>query len=160
MRYFYRSKQYPNLASHKGYDDDLCHGDVTLHLQHQPHSLSRAERRRILQIKRRTEDAVEQRLHELSEQKHEESIRKLVKASEHDASNNHRFTGVKFNTATFCNFCHKKIWFKSGFKCDACHMICHKKCTDKCQAQTTCSKYALVDLLMLLRSGKIHVHVF
>ena len=138
--YFFRSKQYPSLATHKGYDDDLCHGDVTLHLQHQPRSLSRVERRRILQIKRRTEDAVEQRLHEINEQKHEDSIRKLVKLNERETSSNHRFISIKFTAATFCNFCNKKIWFKSGFKCEACHMVCHKKCTDKCQAQTTCSK--------------------
>ena len=57
-----------------------------------------------------------------------------------EAVSNHRFVNIKFSGATFCNFCHKKIWFKSGVKCETCELICHKKCTDKCQTQTKCSK--------------------
>ena len=74
-----RVKQYPALSTHKGYDDALCHGDVTLSFQHSSQSLSSDERRKILQIKRKTEDTVDQRLQEAADKAPVEAIKKLIK---------------------------------------------------------------------------------
>ena len=74
-----RVKQYPTLATHKGYDDSLCHGDVTLSFQHRSQSVTSAERRKLLLIKRKAEDAAEQRLVEETQRRQQDVIRTRLK---------------------------------------------------------------------------------
>ena len=74
----HRVKQYPALATHKGYDDDLCHGDVTLSFIHNTKSLSRVERKKILQIKRKTEEAASQKAQEATDGKTEALLTRLA----------------------------------------------------------------------------------
>ena len=40
-----------------------------------------------------------------------------------------------------------KIWFKSAFQCSLCPMVCHKKCVERCQLTTNCSRVKYVHTL-------------
>lgn len=43
--------QHANLASHSGFEERLCHGDVTLRFIYAMHSLSKKERENICKMK-------------------------------------------------------------------------------------------------------------
>lgn len=50
----------------------------------------------------------------------------------------HHFVRTNFRTYTVCDYCNKKIWLKEAFACRICQMKCHKKCNDRCIANTIC----------------------
>ncbi|GFO30816.1 PDZ domain-containing protein 8, partial [Plakobranchus ocellatus] len=52
----------------------------------------------------------------------------------------HQFDSTTFITATFCDYCGRKIWMKDAFKCRTCSMVCHKKCLVKCLVNTVCTE--------------------
>lgn len=127
-----------NLASHSGFDERLCHGDVTLRFTYMLDSLSRKER-----------DSVEKMSHENEENGERPSMtigrttdaeRFQIRSTVPLVAGQHNFVVTHFQTVTYCNFCSKKIWLKTAFQCQLCHMVCHKKCTARCQAQMKCSR--------------------
>ncbi|ELT94329.1 hypothetical protein CAPTEDRAFT_228988 [Capitella teleta] len=124
-------------ALHPGFDERLCYGDVTLDIHHIPNHLSKSDRRTIHRVKEENERITE--LEKIAEPEPSAVIkrRSLGKPGE---EGKHDFVSAHFQVATYCNFCHKKIWLKTAFQCKVCSMVCHKKCTEKCQAQTTCAK--------------------
>ena len=34
-----------------------------------------------------------------------------------------------------------QIWLKTAFQCTECEMVCHKKCVERCQLATSCSRH-------------------
>lgn len=50
----------------------------------------------------------------------------------------HNFVETQFHHPTKCDFCSKKIWTKSAYKCRLCRMACHKKCLQRAQMYTQC----------------------
>lgn len=124
--------KFSNLASHKGFEPSLCNGDITLAFWHKPVKMTDKDRKKLTKVKR--EILVESSSPEpaLDTVKDTDSIKKIEEGR-------HDFTGTNFNTATYCDFCGRKIWLKEAFQCYTCSMICHKKCMEKCQAQTLCT---------------------
>ncbi|XP_060074171.1 PDZ domain-containing protein 8-like [Ylistrum balloti] len=126
--------KFSNLASHKGFEPSLCNGDITLAFWHKPVKMSDEDRKKMTKMKR--EVHTESPPPDLPPVNTKESDINCIKKIE---EGRHDFTGTNFNTATYCDFCGRKIWLKEAFQCYTCSMICHKKCTEKCQAQTLCT---------------------
>ncbi|GFS03971.1 PDZ domain-containing protein 8 [Elysia marginata] len=61
------------------------------------------------------------------------------KSREHQEGH-HQFESTTFISATFCDYCGRKIWMKDAFKCRTCNMVCHKKCLVKCLVNTVCTE--------------------
>ncbi|XP_064636736.1 PDZ domain-containing protein 8-like isoform X2 [Lineus longissimus] len=128
------------IAAHPGYEDKLAHGDITLAYHFCPKPLSAVKEHPSTPEKRL--EKLEP-LHNFSATREElltgyetHGKRSFGKQPE----GRHDFLGTQFHSATYCHFCAKKIWLKVAFQCRICAMICHKKCTEKCQAQTICTK--------------------
>ncbi|XP_052793409.1 PDZ domain-containing protein 8-like [Mya arenaria] len=112
-------------ASHAGFDRTICQGDITLSFAHQPFKeVEKKERRKIIN---NVLNPPPQRLRAMSVP--------LV-----SREGQHKFIICQFPSGTYCQFCGKKIWLKGGLQCRTCKMICHKKCVDKCNTQTKCTK--------------------
>lgn len=54
----------------------------------------------------------------------------------------HNFVDTQFYHPTKCEFCGKKIWRKSAYRCRLCGMACHKKCLQRAQTYTQCISQA------------------
>ncbi|CAH1777600.1 unnamed protein product [Owenia fusiformis] len=129
-----RGKIHP-LAVHRGFDSSLCHGDITLYFRHVPSGLSLDDRKQLQKMTPQLQpDDAESGLVSLDTEPD------LLKQGESEEEDRHVFISTNFQSTTQCNFCSKKIWLKAAFQCKTCQMICHKKCREKCQAQTLCSK--------------------
>ncbi|XP_022079538.1 PDZ domain-containing protein 8-like isoform X2 [Acanthaster planci] len=141
-----------HLYQHSGFESRLCYGDITLFFQHTPSGEQRPSKEEI--------DMTETVLKE-QQIKHtmvaEERWKALNKAKGHkhtrpDELNlfpglQHRFVGTHFSVPTRCDFCNKKVWTKYALKCQVCQLICHKKCSEKTQAQMPCDR-------MVARNGQ------
>ncbi|XP_021364623.1 PDZ domain-containing protein 8-like [Mizuhopecten yessoensis] len=126
--------KFSNLASHKGFEPSLCNGDITLAFWHKPFKMSDEVRKKMTRVKGEvhTESLPPDLPPAVAKEAATDSIKKIEEGR-------HDFTGTNFNTATYCDLCGKKIWLKEGSQCYTCSIICHKKCMEKCQAQTLCT---------------------
>lgn len=52
----------------------------------------------------------------------------------------HQFEDKIFTVATMCGYCKKKIWMKTGRQCQDCEIPIHKKCEERINAQTVCTR--------------------
>lgn len=123
-----------SLSSHKGFNEKLCYGDVTLNFcylaeSETEHSLAPAER---------------ERLGSLQEENLKEREREQVPIAPRDelpystvplVEVRHNFQDTQFQNPTWCEYCKKKVWTKAASQCIICAYVCHKKCQDKCLAE-------------------------
>ncbi|KAK4299670.1 hypothetical protein Pmani_028064 [Petrolisthes manimaculis] len=131
-----------SLVSHKGFNPNLCYGDITLSLTYQPKDRCEAMGRSGGIIDRTTTTTTTTTT-TLSE---DESMTDGTLSEEEDSMNlhdtgedrSHEFKRTHFHSATQCDFCKKKIWLKDAYQCSECGIICHKKCMVRCEQQTTC----------------------
>ncbi|XP_060561588.1 PDZ domain-containing protein 8-like [Ruditapes philippinarum] len=112
-------------SGHIGYDKSICHGDITLSFVHKPFKTVEPNVR-----KETVKDVLNPPIHKLRAQSLERE----------QLDGQHRFRSCQFTSKTICHFCGKKIWLKGGLKCTLCRMVCHKKCVEKCNVQTKCSR--------------------
>ncbi|KAL5012622.1 hypothetical protein ScPMuIL_011173 [Solemya velum] len=124
--------KFSSFYGHKGFEPNLCYGDITLGLLHQPVRMSDGLRKSLTR-KILIPEVINTEEIEVSHISVEEKTKSLEEGR-------HDFTGTQFSTATYCHFCNKKIWLKVALQCSLCQMTCHKKCTEKCQTQTLCSR--------------------
>ncbi|CAF3220753.1 unnamed protein product [Rotaria socialis] len=110
------SKKRVELSTHKGYDDNLAHGFVTVNVKHRP--------------------AIEARLN--SQEKNEQFTANVPVFN--DLLTDHSFDDKVFTTATVCDYCKRKIWMKIGRQCRDCQIAIHKKCEDKINAEIKCTR--------------------
>lgn len=123
-----------SLSTHKGFNEKLCYGDVTLNFCYlaegeleYPGGLAEREREGSLQ----DEDLRER------EREH------IPSAPRDDLAYNpmqlvevrHNFQDTQFQNPTWCEYCKKKVWTKAASQCMVCAYVCHKKCQDKCLAE-------------------------
>lgn len=131
----------PEVASdplnlHKGFNPSFCYGDMMLSLTYQPQDRCDTLSRVVLDKNALSED---ESLTDctLSE---DEDVPTIHEAAE---DRNHDFKRTHFHSATQCNFCRKKIWLKDAYQCGECGVICHKKCMERCEQETTCDPSGL-----------------
>ncbi|XP_033631360.1 PDZ domain-containing protein 8-like [Asterias rubens] len=133
------------LYQHSGFESRLCYGDVTLFFNHTPSGEQPPSQEDL--------DTTESLLKEL-QSKHKTLAEERWKTLNKTKGNKytrpdelnlfpglqHRFVGTHFSVPTRCDFCSKKVWTKYAFKCQICQLICHKKCSEKTQAQLPCDR--------------------
>ncbi|KAF1596532.1 PDZ domain-containing protein 8, partial [Eudyptes moseleyi] len=115
-----------NLTTHKGFNEKFCYGDVTLHFKY---------------LKEGEIDDSNFLLEKERECHLEEEARALQKEDPYLGhvvltENKHNFQDTQFQNPTWCDYCKKKVWTKAASQCMLCAYVCHKKCQEKCLAET------------------------
>ncbi|KAM6922558.1 PDZ domain-containing protein 8 [Lycodopsis pacificus] len=121
-----------SLSSHKGFNETLCYGDVTLNFCYAaegdfeyPGGLAEREREGSLQ-----DEDLREREHIPTAQRDD-----LAYSAMQLAELRHNFQDTQFQNPTWCEYCKKKVWTKAASQCMICAYVCHKKCQDKCLAE-------------------------
>ncbi|KAK7097991.1 PDZ domain-containing protein 8-like [Littorina saxatilis] len=125
-------------AGHIGFEPHRCYGDVTLRFQFTPSNISQDQRPMFVRDLDPA-DQVDLAGVGIEVEANDSSQEELSDSEAVSAEGRHVFSRAQFTSATYCNFCGKKIWMKSALQCSACSMIIHKKCTERCQVETLCS---------------------
>jgi hypothetical protein len=116
-----------NLSMQKGFNDKFCFGDITIHFKYlkegEPdhHIVPNVEKEKELHL-----------VEEVSTLPKEEHFVGQMSLSE----NKHSFQDTQFQNPTWCDYCKKKVWTKAASQCMFCAYVCHKKCQEKCLAET------------------------
>ncbi|KAM8860309.1 PDZ domain-containing protein 8 [Spinachia spinachia] len=120
------------LSTHKGFNEKLCYGDVTLNFCNVAEGdfeyfggLSEREQEGTLY-----DEDPREREHIPTAQRDE-----LAYSSMQSAELRHNFQDTQFQNPTWCEYCKKKVWTKAASQCMICAYVCHKKCQDKCLAE-------------------------
>nr|XP_061794749.1 PDZ domain-containing protein 8 [Nerophis lumbriciformis] len=122
-----------SLSTHKGFNEKLCYGDVTLNFCY----LTGDE----LDYPGQTEREREGSLHDEDIRERE---RENISAAPRDdlaygsmqlVEVRHNFQDTQFQNPTWCEYCKKKVWTKAASQCMICAYVCHKKCQEKCLAE-------------------------
>lgn len=118
-----------SLSTHKGFNEKLCYGDVSLNFcylaegeSEYPSGLAEREREWSLQDE------------ELKEREPIPSAPRdeLAYSTMQLTEVRHNFQDTQFQNPTWCEYCKKKVWTKAASQCMVCAYVCHKKCMDKC----------------------------
>lgn len=120
-----------NLSIHKGFNEKLCYGDVTLNfcylaegeIEH-PGGLAEREREGSLH----DEDLREREREHVPTAPRDD----LAYGAMQLVEVRHNFQDTQFQNPTWCEYCKKKVWTKAASQCMICAYVCHKKCQDKC----------------------------
>ncbi|CAG5136478.1 unnamed protein product, partial [Candidula unifasciata] len=128
---------------HKGWDPNQMYGDISLAFHYVPTDLTQ-EQRRLLSGSKTASVKLQSELFERYKADEDEqgkpSPARIPEDLKRDLNEgHHQFDNTTFMTATFCDYCGKKIWMKEAFKCQTCNMACHKKCLVKCLVNTVCT---------------------
>ncbi|XP_064000361.1 PDZ domain-containing protein 8 [Pogoniulus pusillus] len=115
-----------NLTTHKGFNEKFCYGDLTLHFKYL--NEGETDDSSVLLEKER-ECHLEEEAHALQK---EDSYSGPAVLPE----NKHNFQDTQFQNPTWCDYCKKKVWTKAASQCMLCAYVCHKKCQEKCLAET------------------------
>lgn len=114
-----------SLTTHKGFNEKFCYGDVTLQFKY---------------LKEGEIDDLSIFLEKERECQLEEEARALQKEDPFSGQvlteNRHNFQDTQFQNPTWCDYCKKKVWTKAASQCMLCAYVCHKKCQEKCLAET------------------------
>lgn len=125
-----------SLSTHKGFNEKLCYGDVTLNFcylaegeQELPRGLAEREREGSIQ----DEDLRERE----REREQAPSVPRddLAYGAMQLVEVRHNFQDTQFQNPTWCEYCKKKVWTKAASQCMVCAYVCHKKCQDKCLSE-------------------------
>ncbi|KAM4636163.1 PDZ domain-containing protein 8 [Discoglossus pictus] len=114
-----------SLSMHKGFNEKLCYGDITLNFKYlmegeSENSSMLLEREREIGL---LEDVT-------ALQKEEMQIPPMV-----FSESKHNFQDTQFQNSTLCDHCKRKVWTKAASQCMICGYVCHKKCQEKCLAE-------------------------
>ncbi|XP_051883393.1 PDZ domain-containing protein 8 [Pristis pectinata] len=111
-----------NLSTHKGFNEKLCYGDITLNFTYLKEGETESSS---VQIEKEKED------------NSQEEIPVAIKEETNQLcmDNKHNFQDTQFQNPTWCDYCKKKVWTKAASQCMKCAYVCHKKCQDKCLAE-------------------------
>ncbi|KAG9268344.1 PDZ domain-containing protein 8 [Astyanax mexicanus] len=123
-----------SLGTHKGFNEKLCYGDVTLNFIYMgegdldlPSGLTEREGS----------------IHDEEVKEREREKEQVPSVTREDLGYNpmqinevrHNFQDTQFQNPTWCDYCKKKVWTKAASQCIVCAYVCHKKCQDKCLAE-------------------------
>lgn len=120
-----------SLSTHKGFNEKLCYGDVTLNFCYlaegeldYPGGLAEREREGSLH----DEDLREKEKEHIPTAPRDD----LAYGTMQLVEMRHNFQDTQFQNPTWCEYCKKKVWTKAASQCMICAYVCHKKCQDKC----------------------------
>ncbi|XP_041803844.1 PDZ domain-containing protein 8 [Chelmon rostratus] len=123
-----------SLSTHKGFNEKLCYGDVTLNFCYLaegelecPGGLAEREREGSLH----DEDQREREREHIPSAPRDD----LAYGAMQLVEVRHNFQDTQFQNPTWCEYCKKKVWTKAASQCMICAYVCHKKCQDKCLAE-------------------------
>ncbi|XP_073451892.1 PDZ domain-containing protein 8 [Aquarana catesbeiana] len=111
-----------SLSMHKGFNEKLCYGDVTLNFKY----LMEGESENSSLLLEKEKDAIF--TEDVTMLPKEEFPPPIVKFSE----SKHNFQDTQFQNSTLCDHCKRKVWTKAASQCMNCGYVCHKKCQEKC----------------------------
>lgn len=123
-----------SLSSHKGFNEKLCYGDVTLNFCYVGEH----------EVEYPGGPVERERLGSVQEENPREKDREHVPVAPRDelaygamqlVEVRHNFQDTQFQNPTWCEYCKKKVWTKAASQCMICAYVCHKKCQDKCLAE-------------------------
>ncbi|XP_075908351.1 PDZ domain-containing protein 8-like [Petromyzon marinus] len=119
--------QFKQLASHKGFNEELCFGEVTLHFSHAyADGFRGASAGPRAAVKTRGTGSLD---NDASDSERDDGALRTTEASRHD------FRDALFQNPTNCDYCKNQIWTNSASRCSRCAYVCHKKCREKYQAE-------------------------
>lgn len=116
-----------NLSVQKGFNDKFCFGDITLHFKYLKEG--ETDHHLVTNLEKEKEPYM---VEEVSALPKEEHVVGPVGLTE----NKHSFQDTQFQNPTWCDYCKKKVWTKAASQCMFCAYVCHKKCQEKCLAET------------------------
>ncbi|XP_029788522.1 PDZ domain-containing protein 8 [Suricata suricatta] len=116
-----------NLSVQKGFNDKLCFGDITIHFKYLREG--EPDHPAVTTVEKEQEPHLVEELPALPKEEH------LV-GQMGPAENKHSFQDTQFQNPTWCDYCKKKVWTKAASQCMFCAYVCHKKCQEKCLAET------------------------
>uniref|UniRef100_A0A3P9HC48 PDZ domain containing 8 n=1 Tax=Oryzias latipes TaxID=8090 RepID=A0A3P9HC48_ORYLA len=123
-----------SLGTHKGFNEKLCYGDVTLNFCY----LAEGEPDNAVGLMERDQEGSLQ-----DEEIKDKEKEPIASVPRDDLAFNtmqltevrHNFQDTQFQNPTYCEYCKKKVWTKAASQCIICAYVCHKKCQDKCLAE-------------------------
>ncbi|XP_055027744.2 PDZ domain-containing protein 8 isoform X2 [Misgurnus anguillicaudatus] len=122
-----------NLSTHKGFNEKLCYGDVTLNFIYLGDGESDSASG---PTEREREGSLQDEEYKDREREREQVL--MVTRDDHSYSSmqfgemRHNFQDTQFQNPTWCDYCKKKVWTKAASQCIICAYVCHKKCQEKC----------------------------
>ncbi|KAM9324603.1 PDZ domain-containing protein 8 [Gastrophryne carolinensis] len=114
-----------SLSMHKGFNDKLCYGDLTLNFKY----LMEGESENSSLYCEKERDSIFSE--DLAMLPQEETLSPPMSFSE----SKHNFQDTQFQNSTLCDYCKRKVWTKAASQCMICGYVCHKKCQEKCLAE-------------------------
>ncbi|KAG7472943.1 PDZ domain-containing protein 8 [Solea senegalensis] len=124
-----------SLSTHKGFNEKLCYGDITLNFCYLaevdsecPVGLVEREQERSLH----DEDLKEREREQIPSAARDDLTYGAIQLVEV----RHNFQDTQFQNPTWCEYCKKKVWTKAASQCMVCAYVCHKKCQDKCLSES------------------------
>ncbi|XP_036593056.1 PDZ domain-containing protein 8 isoform X2 [Trichosurus vulpecula] len=115
-----------SLSMQKGFNEKFCFGDVAIHFKY----LREGEHEQYMNlIEKEKESNLIEDVPDLNKDEY------LVGQMNY-AENKHCFQDTQFQNPTWCDYCKKKVWTKAASQCIFCAYVCHKKCQEKCFAET------------------------
>lgn len=120
-----------SLSTHKGFNEKLCYGDVTLNFCYLPEGELEYPGG---VIEREREGSLHDEDLREREREHVASAPRddLAYGAMQLVEMRHNFQDTQFQNPTWCEYCKKKVWTKAASQCMICAYVCHKKCQDKC----------------------------
>ncbi|XP_071758016.2 PDZ domain-containing protein 8 [Centroberyx gerrardi] len=122
-----------SLSTHKGFNEKLCYGDVTLNFCY----LAEGEPEHPGLMEREREGSLHDEDLREREREHVPSAPRddLAYGAMQLVEVRHNFQDTQFQNPTWCEYCKKKVWTKAASQCMICAYVCHKKCQDKCLSE-------------------------
>lgn len=116
-----------NLSVQKGFNDTFCFGDITVHFKYLKEG--EPEHHVVTNLEKEKELHLVEEVSALTKEEHFVGQTGLTE-------NKHSFQDTQFQNPTWCDYCKKKVWTKAASQCMFCAYVCHKKCQEKCLAET------------------------
>ncbi|XP_061692890.1 PDZ domain-containing protein 8 [Syngnathoides biaculeatus] len=122
-----------SLSTHKGFNEKLCYGDVSLNFCY----LAGDELDYPGLVEREGEGSLQEEDLREREREHISTAPRddLAYSAMQLVEVRHNFQDTQFQNPTWCEYCKKKVWTKAASQCMICAYVCHKKCQEKCLAE-------------------------
>ncbi|XP_061491859.1 PDZ domain-containing protein 8 [Rhineura floridana] len=137
------------LISHKGFSENFCYGDITIHFKY----LRESEPEDSSFLLEKEKEYISEEAAAPILPKDDPYFGQIIYTE-----NKHNFQDTQFQNPTWCDYCKKKVWTKAASQCVVCAYVCHKKCQEKCLTESPFCLGAARRLERDLRTFKFDSH--